>query len=117
MTAVRRPLIVLIGLLTGALTIGRLALARDGSRSVESPAYRLALPWNWRPGIAQGGFCLLAALGDRLTGPLGKIAAVPRFLWNSNLAAVRGLLLVPRGRSTPMWDRVERREEPLEQAA
>lgn len=43
MTAVRRPLIGLIGLFTGALTIDRLALARDGARSVESPAYLLAL--------------------------------------------------------------------------
>jgi hypothetical protein len=43
MTAVRRPLIGLIGLFTGALTIDRFALARDGARSVESSAYLLAL--------------------------------------------------------------------------
>lgn len=77
----------------------------------------LASPWNIVVVAAQAAFYVLALLGGRATGVLGKIAYVPRFLWDSNIAAVRGFALTLSGNQTPLWDRVARRQEPTGPAA
>ena len=65
----------------------------------------------------QAVFYTLAVLGGRISGPIGKAAYLPRFLWDANVAAVHGMARIITGRQTPLWDRVARREEPLEPAS
>lgn len=61
---------------------------------------------------AQAAFYVVAVVGDRvvLPGPMARIAYVPTFLLNSNIAALMGLVrfLTNRG-SMHLWERVERR--------
>jgi len=107
-----RPLVPLwmgICLITGAL-----ALVFPGSGDGLAAVWTLAPPWNLVFFGAQVIFYLLAALGGRISGPIGKAAYLPRFLWDANVAAVRGMARILTGRQTPLWDRVARREEPLE---
>jgi cellulose synthase/poly-beta-1,6-N-acetylglucosamine synthase-like glycosyltransferase len=67
----------------------------------------LAPPWGAITLIAQAGFYAVAA-APALLRPLGKAAYVPRFLVNSNYAAVRGLWRHLRGGQTAAWKRAER---------
>ncbi|MCB2223814.1 MAG: glycosyltransferase family 2 protein [Actinobacteria bacterium] len=107
-----RPLVPLW--MGAALVASLVALAFPGSGTGAAAVATLAPPWNVAAVAAQAAFYLLAAAGNRLTGPLGKVAYIPRFLWDSNVAAVRGAARILRGRQTPLWDRVARRPEPLE---
>jgi len=98
--------------MAACLVTGVLALAFPGSGSGWTAAATLAPPWNLAAVAGQGAFYILAAVGGRLSGPLGKVAYVPRFLWDSNLAAARGMARAATGKQTPLWERVARREEP-----
>lgn len=110
-----RPLVPLwmgICLVTGAL-----ALAYPGGGDGLAAIWTLARPWNLVLFGGQAAFYTLAGLGGRISGPIGKAAYLPRFLWDANVAAVRGMSRILTGRQTPLWDRVARREEPLEPAS
>jgi hypothetical protein len=74
----------------------------------------LAAPWNYLLYTLQLAGYGLAAIGPRLDGTLGRVAYLPRFLWDSNVAAVRGLARLASGRQSPLWVRVTRREAPSE---
>ncbi len=69
-----------------------------------------ALGGMWGPAAlgAQAAFYLLAAAGGRLHGRLGRAAYVPKFLVDSNLAALRGLWRHLRGSQRATWRRAER---------
>jgi hypothetical protein len=67
----------------------------------------LAPPWGRITLIAQAGFYAVAA-APVLLRPLGKAAYVPRFLVNSNYAAVRGLWRHLRGGQSAVWKRADR---------
>ncbi len=60
-------------------------------------------------------FYTLALIGNRIEGKgkgiISKILYLPAFLVNSNFAALAGLWRFLRGRQTPLWKRVPRREE------
>jgi len=86
------------------------ALFRPGSGSGATGLWVLARPWNWLAVGAQAAFYALAAAGGRLGGAVGKVAYVPRFLVDSNLAALRGLARHLRGGQSAKWERVARRE-------
>ena len=103
-----RPLLPLW--MTVALIAGFLALFFPGSGTGFGALLRLAAPWNWVLFAAQIGFHGLALAGDRLTGPIGKAAFVPRFLLNANWASLRGLARHLSGTQTPLWEKVARRE-------
>ena len=93
-----------------------LALAFPGSGTGIGALVALATPWNIVVVTAQALFYALAFVGGRATGLLGKAAYVPRFLWDSNVAAVRGAARMLSGRQTALWDRVARREDTIEPA-
>jgi cellulose synthase/poly-beta-1,6-N-acetylglucosamine synthase-like glycosyltransferase len=83
-----------------------------GGSGLAAPA-TLAAPWNWIVFSGQIVFYGLAFAGHRLTGRIGKIAFVPRFLVNANWAALQGLKRHLSGKQTPLWDKVARREDSL----
>jgi len=89
-----------------------LSLFLPGTGEGPGAILTLAAPWNVAAVVSQAVFYMLVALGGRISGPLGKAAYVPRFLWDSNVAAVRGMARIVSGRQSPLWDRVARREEP-----
>lgn len=103
-----RPLVPLW--MTVAAVAGVLAVFFPGSGSGFAALLTLAPPWNLILFGAQAAFYLLAGFGIRVGGRLGKVAYLPRFLWDSNVAAVRGWARILTGRQTPLWDRVARRE-------
>jgi hypothetical protein len=105
---VLRPLVPFGMIAVAAATIA--ALFRPGSGSGAAGLVYLARPWNWVAAGGQAAFYALAAVGHRLGGPLGKAAYVPRFLVDSNLAALRGLARHLRGGQSANWERVGRRE-------
>jgi len=88
-----------------------LSLVQPGDGTGIGALWSLASPWNWAVVAGQIGFYLLAAAGEHLGGTLSKVAYVPRFLWNANVAAVRGMARVLSGRQTPLWTKVARRDE------
>lgn len=105
---VLRPLVP-FGMIAAAAA-GVAALFRPGAGSGAAGLLRLAPPWNWLAAGAQAGFYALAAVGGRLGGVMGKVAYVPRFLVDSNLAALRGLARHLKGGQSATWQRVSRRE-------
>jgi cellulose synthase/poly-beta-1,6-N-acetylglucosamine synthase-like glycosyltransferase len=70
--------------------------------------FALASPWGQITLGAQAGFYAMAAAPGLLRPLLGKAAYVPRFLVNSNYAAVRGLWRHLRGGQSAAWKRAER---------
>jgi hypothetical protein len=86
------------------------SLFRPGEAPGATGVLYLARPWNWLLAGAQAGFYGLAAVGNRLGGAVGKVAYVPRFLVDSNLAALRGLARHLKGGQSASWQRVARRE-------
>jgi len=86
------------------------ALFRPGTGSGVAGLWYLARPWNWLAAGAQAAFYALAAAGGRLGGVIGKVAYVPRFLVDSNLAALRGLARHLKGGQSANWQRIARRE-------
>ncbi|MCJ7727011.1 MAG: glycosyltransferase family 2 protein, partial [Acidimicrobiia bacterium] len=110
-----RPLVPLW--IAVCLATSILALFYPGSGTGLTAVARLASPWNAVVVAAEAAFCVLALAGSRATGLLGKISYVPRFLWDSNVAAVRGMARILSGNQTPLWDRVARRHEPAEPTA
>lgn len=107
-----RPLVPLW--MAVALGASIAALAAPGSGHGIGAVLTLAAPWNYAAAAAQAAFYLLALAGGRVSGVLGKVAYLPRFLWDSNVAAVRGMARLISGRQTVLWERVARREEQLE---
>jgi cellulose synthase/poly-beta-1,6-N-acetylglucosamine synthase-like glycosyltransferase len=98
-----RPLVpfAMIGAIVGALG----AALQSGGTGIAG----LAGAWAW---VALGGqavFYLLAAAG-RTLGRWTPVGYVPRFLVDSNVAALRGTWRHLTGSQTAVWDRVERRE-------
>jgi len=67
----------------------------------------LGSPWASMALAAQGLFYAIA-LGGRRLERLGKLAYVPRFLVDSNMAAVAGLWRHLRGSQSALWDRAQR---------
>lgn len=103
-----RPLLPLW--MSTAAVAGVLALIFPGTGTGFGALLRLAPPWNWALFAAQIAFYGLALAGARLTGPIGKVAFVPRFLLNANWASLRGLARHLSGGQTPLWEKVARRE-------
>lgn len=69
----------------------------------------LAFPYNWIIFILQVIFYLLALFGEKIKNlPLGKWHYIPAFLFNSNKAALLGLVRFLSGRQTTQWKRVRR---------
>jgi len=110
-----RPLVPLW--MAACLIASLLSLVYPGSGGGLGGIVALAPPWNVTAVASQAVFYLLVVVGGRTTGPLGKVAYIPRFLWDSNVAAARGMARILSGRQTALWDRVARRDEPLEPAA
>lgn len=97
-----RPLVPfgMMGAAVGALGAVALAPADAGLAG-------LGTPWG---GLAVGGqavFYGLAAVGPRF-GRIGRLAYIPRFLVDSNIAAARGLWRHLSGRQSASWERVAR---------
>lgn len=67
----------------------------------------LGPPWALSALIAQAVFYAAALMGHRLER-FGKLTYVPRFLVDSNIAALRGLWRHLRGGQTTLWERAER---------
>ncbi len=57
---------------------------------------------------AQGAFYALALVGDRLGTRIGRVAYVPKFLLDSNIAQLNGWLRHLRGGQSPVWQMAER---------
>lgn len=74
-------------------------------------ALALAGAWGGAALISQVVFYGVAAAGRRLEGVLGKLAYVPRFLVDSNTAALRGLWRHLTGRQSALWVRADRRPQ------
>ncbi|MBU1227647.1 MAG: glycosyltransferase family 2 protein [Actinobacteria bacterium] len=105
-----RPLVPLWMAVCLAAAVLSLFLPGNG-RGIGAVA-ALASPWNIAAVASQAVFYGLAAVGERVRGPLAGIAYLPRFLWDSNVAAVRGMARLLSGRQSVLWDRVARRQEP-----
>jgi len=105
-----RPLVP-FAMLAAAVT-GTLALFLPGDGSGPGGLFTLSPPWHVVLFALQAAFYLLAAVGSRLEGPIGKLAYVPRFLVDSNLAALRGLVGYLKGTQTVTWEKAARRDEP-----
>ncbi|MEE9299310.1 MAG: glycosyltransferase family 2 protein [Acidimicrobiia bacterium] len=71
----------------------------------------LGPPWGATALAAQAGFYGVALAGARLEGPLGRLAYVPRFLVDSNIAALRGLWRHLTGGQSAVWVRADRRPQ------
>jgi cellulose synthase/poly-beta-1,6-N-acetylglucosamine synthase-like glycosyltransferase len=106
-----RPLVPLW--MGAALVLSLISLFIPGNGTGFGAVPTLAEPWNYAAVAAQALFYLLAFAGGRATGLLGKVAYLPRFLWDSNVAAVQGMARLLSGRQTVLWERVARREEPM----
>ncbi|GAB4528114.1 MAG: glycosyltransferase family 2 protein [Anaerolineales bacterium] len=103
-----RPLVPL-GML--AALLGNLLAVKASRRTVRPSLWRLSPPFG-RPMLWGQAFFYLAALSGRflpLSGKITKVFYLPRFLLDSNLAALQGLLRFARGRQTVAWQRVRRR--------
>ncbi len=112
----RRPLVawMLIShkLLRPLVPFGMIGAAVAAAAAVVSPPPDAGLaglgpPWGLSMLAAQAVFYGVAAMGNRLER-LGGVAYVPRFLVDSNLAALRGLWRHVRGGQSPLWERAER---------
>jgi cellulose synthase/poly-beta-1,6-N-acetylglucosamine synthase-like glycosyltransferase len=89
----------------GAVVAAALAVAvgvEDGG------VWALAGGWGIAAAISQAAFYGVAFAGRRLEGTLGRIAYVPRFLVDSNLAALRGLWRHLTGSQSAIWVRADR---------
>ena len=106
---VLRPLVP-FGMI-GAALAALAALLWPGSGTGWWAPLTLASPWNWAAVGAQAGFYALAATGGRLSGTAARIAYVPRFLVDSNVAALKGLAKFLRGGQEATWEKVARRDE------
>jgi cellulose synthase/poly-beta-1,6-N-acetylglucosamine synthase-like glycosyltransferase len=71
----------------------------------------LAGSWGVAATTAQAVFYGVALLGRRLEGLVGRLAYVPRFLVDSNIAALRGLWRHVTGRQSAIWVRADRRSQ------
>ncbi len=95
-----------------AALIGNLLAVKFPPQKRRLSLWHLAPPFNRLALWAQGTF-YLAALSGRLlpfSGKITKVLYLPRFLLDSNLAALQGLWRFAHGRQTAAWQRVHRRE-------
>jgi hypothetical protein len=102
-----RPLVPFAMLLALAASVA--ALVAPGTGRGFAGALALASPWNIAAAAAQAVFYALALAGRRLDGPAGKVAYLPRFLVDSNVAALRGFFRHLRGSQSAAWTKVTRR--------
>ena len=87
------------------------ALAASATATLVGPTggpLALAHPWSVATLALQGAFYLAAALAAPLSRRLGRAAYLPRFLVDSNIAALRGLWRHLRGSQSASWDRADR---------
>ncbi len=68
----------------------------------------LAGRWGVATLVAQVVFYAMAAAGRRLEPVLGRLGYVPRFLVDSNIAALRGLFRHVTGRQSAIWAQADR---------
>ena len=68
----------------------------------------LASPWAAVAAIGQILLYGAAIVGPRLGGRIARVAYVPRFLLDANIAAVRGLSRQLRGGQSVIWQKAER---------
>jgi biofilm PGA synthesis N-glycosyltransferase PgaC len=105
-----RPLVpfFMLGAFLSALA-ATLWLPQSGSM----PLLHLAAPFNWIFLSAQVIFYFLAWMGRYFenSSTLGKLLYLPRFLVNSNFAAVRGLIRFLAHKQSTQWKRARRRGE------
>ena len=97
-----RPLVP-FGMIGAAVAAGAAALTAPSDAGLSG----LGPPWGLLVLAAQAVFYGAALMGTRLER-LGRIAYVPRFLVDSNIAALRGLWRHLRGGQTTLWERAER---------
>ena len=103
-----RPLVPL--LMIGALLANLAAVLRPPMMG-EGSLLLLTAPYNWLLLGMQGLFyaiALLPKVGLKPSGTVGKLAYLPSFLLDSNLAALLGLFRFVTRRQTTLWDRVPR---------
>ncbi|QTA91880.1 glycosyltransferase family 2 protein [Desulfonema magnum] len=95
-----RPLVPLF--MIGALLTNLMLAARSDTLLI----YQVLM-------IFQCAFYIMAVIGNGIErkNTMGKLLYLPTFLVNSNIAALVGLWRFLRGRQTPLWKRVPRREE------
>ena len=72
--------------------------------------WSLAPPWNVAAAAGQALLYGAALAGPRVGGRLAKVAYVPRFLLDANIAALRGLGRQLRGGQSVTWAKARRRE-------
>jgi poly-beta-1,6-N-acetyl-D-glucosamine synthase len=106
-----RPLVPFFML--GAFLSSLAAIFLAPQQSASLPFFRLAAPFNWIFFSVQVVFYLLAWMGGYFenTSTLGKLFYLPRFLVNSNFAAVQGLIRFLAHKQSSQWKRVRRRGE------
>ncbi len=97
-----RPLVP-FGMIGAAVATGAAVLTAPTDAGLGG----LGPPWGVSMLAAQAVFYGAALMGTRLER-LGRIAYVPRFLVDSNIAALRGLWRHLRGSQTTLWERAER---------
>lgn len=102
-----RPLVPFAMISAAAAALVSLVAPGDGSGA--AAVLTLAPPWNLVAVLGQAGFYALGAFGTRLRGPLRRIAYLPRFLVDSNLAALQGLWRYLRRGQGAAWEKVARR--------
>jgi cellulose synthase/poly-beta-1,6-N-acetylglucosamine synthase-like glycosyltransferase len=89
----------------GAAAAALLALA---FRPAAGGVFALADGWAIAAVVSQVAFYALAAAGRILTPLVGRVAYLPRFLVDSNLAALRGLWRHLTGRQSAVWVTAQR---------
>lgn len=77
------------------------------------PLFSLRPPWGWVMLAGQGLFYFMAwaGRGIQISHPAGKMLYLPKFLLDSNLAALIGLYRFLFGKQTPLWQKAKRRDE------
>lgn len=107
-----RPLVPFF--MIGMILLNLLALVVPG-KNTELPLLYLAFPYNWIMFSMQVVFYLLAILGNMLeirNSGLLRIFYLPTFLFNSNLAALMGMIRYYSGRQTALWVKTSKYDSP-----
>jgi cellulose synthase/poly-beta-1,6-N-acetylglucosamine synthase-like glycosyltransferase len=97
--------------MAGALLASTLAVVFPPAGSGIGGVLGLAPPFGAATFGLQAGFYALAAVGDHLGRAIGRIAYLPKFLVDSNLAQIRGVIRHLRGGQSPVWTMADRSAE------
>jgi cellulose synthase/poly-beta-1,6-N-acetylglucosamine synthase-like glycosyltransferase len=106
---VLRPLVP-FGML-GALAATVVSLFVPGQGLGQVHFITFTFPIQWLAASAQILFYGLAASGRGASGTAARITYVPRFLVDSNIAALKGLARFLTGEQPAAWEKVARRDE------